>query len=185
MAKEGALGFSRTVLRKKFRTGMTVRAYREKEVVFSQGGDGGRCLLHTERHGEAHGGLHASQESHHRPPAARQLLWRRLPSGAISPHLHGDINWAVQYRSTAKGEHGSYAQARPEVCNAVCWISAFPDCSNRGRPGRSVLQFQRKATGAGSVAVWANKQGIKAGVPPEGEPINPGGDGGYDPRKSE
>src|ERR1035438_1603790 len=37
MAKEGALGFSRTVLRKKFRTGMTVRAYREKEVVFSQG----------------------------------------------------------------------------------------------------------------------------------------------------
>ena len=32
-----SLGFSPTVLRKKFRAGMTVRNYRDKEVVFSQG----------------------------------------------------------------------------------------------------------------------------------------------------
>ena len=37
MAKEGTLGLSPTVLRKKFRTGMTVRNYRDKEIVFSQG----------------------------------------------------------------------------------------------------------------------------------------------------
>jgi CRP-like cAMP-binding protein len=37
MASKRALGFSPTVFRKKFRTGMTVRNYRNKEVVFSQG----------------------------------------------------------------------------------------------------------------------------------------------------
>ena len=37
MASKRALGFSPTVLRKKFGAGMTVRNYRDKEVVFSQG----------------------------------------------------------------------------------------------------------------------------------------------------
>ena len=37
MASERTLGFSATALRKKFRAGMTVRNYRDKEVVFSQG----------------------------------------------------------------------------------------------------------------------------------------------------
>src|ERR1700681_4855941 len=37
MASKGGLGVSRTVLRKKFRTGMTFRNYRDKEAVFSQG----------------------------------------------------------------------------------------------------------------------------------------------------
>jgi CRP/FNR family cyclic AMP-dependent transcriptional regulator len=37
MASKGGLGVSRTVLRKKFRAGMTFRNYRDKEAVFSQG----------------------------------------------------------------------------------------------------------------------------------------------------
>ena len=37
MANKRTLGFRPTVLRKKFRAGMTVRNYRDKEVVFSQG----------------------------------------------------------------------------------------------------------------------------------------------------
>ena len=37
MASKRALGFSSTVFRKKFRAGMTVRNYRDNEVVFSQG----------------------------------------------------------------------------------------------------------------------------------------------------
>src|ERR1700731_4280705 len=37
MASERTLGFSATALRKKFRAGMSVRSYRDKEVVFSQG----------------------------------------------------------------------------------------------------------------------------------------------------
>jgi hypothetical protein len=32
-----ALGFSSTVFRKKFRSGMTVRNYRDNEVIFAQG----------------------------------------------------------------------------------------------------------------------------------------------------
>ena len=37
MASKRTLGFSPTALHKKFRAGMTVRNYRDKEVVFSQG----------------------------------------------------------------------------------------------------------------------------------------------------
>jgi CRP/FNR family cyclic AMP-dependent transcriptional regulator len=37
MASKRTPDFSATVFRKKFRTGMTVRSYRDKEVVFSQG----------------------------------------------------------------------------------------------------------------------------------------------------
>ena len=37
MAGKRTLGFSATILRKKFRTGMTVRNYRDNEVVFLQG----------------------------------------------------------------------------------------------------------------------------------------------------
>jgi len=38
MASNRTLGFTSTVLRKKFLAGMTVRSYRDTEVVFSQGG---------------------------------------------------------------------------------------------------------------------------------------------------
>ena len=37
MASKRSLGFSRTVLRRKFRTAMTYRNYRDKEIIFSQG----------------------------------------------------------------------------------------------------------------------------------------------------
>src|SRR3984957_1772142 len=37
MAKEGTLSLGPATLRKKFRTGMSVRNYRDKEIVFSQG----------------------------------------------------------------------------------------------------------------------------------------------------
>ena len=37
MARKQTLGFSSTVLRKKFHAGMTVRNYRDNEIVFSQG----------------------------------------------------------------------------------------------------------------------------------------------------
>jgi len=37
MANKHSLGFSSTVFRKKFRSGMTVRGYRDNEVIFAQG----------------------------------------------------------------------------------------------------------------------------------------------------
>ncbi|MGH9691883.1 MAG: helix-turn-helix domain-containing protein [Candidatus Acidiferrales bacterium] len=53
-------------------------------------------------------------------------------SRAIFADLHGEINWTIQHHSTAKGEHGSHAQERPAVCNAVRWVFTFTGCSNRG-----------------------------------------------------
>ena len=70
MASKRAVGPSPKVLRKKFVAGMTARNYRDKEVVFARGYSG-CCLLHPERNGETHGGLHASQKSGNRLPAAR------------------------------------------------------------------------------------------------------------------
>src|ERR1700689_774819 len=47
MASKRSLGVSRTLLRKKFRTGMNFRSYRDKEVVFSQG-DPADSIFHIE-----------------------------------------------------------------------------------------------------------------------------------------
>jgi CRP/FNR family transcriptional regulator, cyclic AMP receptor protein len=66
---------------------MTVRNYRDKEVVFSQGIQLMFSSLHPERHGDAHGGLHSSQESFNRRPAAGYLFWRRL-SGRTTQRIY-------------------------------------------------------------------------------------------------
>src|SRR5579859_109435 len=177
MPSKRSLGVSRTYLRKKFGTEMTFRNYRDKEIVFSQG-DPGDCFLHRERDGEAHGGLYA-EESYNRHPAARQLFWRRLSSRTVSEDLHRQIHWTIQCHSIAKREDASHAPERRAFCKAIRWISTFTGCSNRGRSDRSILQFQRKAAGPGSVVVWRNNQGIQVGFRSEGQPINPGGDGWY------
>jgi hypothetical protein len=182
MASKRSLGVSYAVLRKKFRTGVTFRNYRDKEVVFSQG-DSADSVFYIESGTVKLTAVTTRKKSHNRHPTAKQFFWRRLSSRAISADLHGEINWTIQYHSTAKEEHGSHAQARPAVCNDVRWILTFTGCSNRGRPDRSILQFQRKAARSGSVVVWGYNQGIEVGLSPEAEPINPGGDGRYYPPK--
>src|ERR1700675_2429249 len=106
-----------------------------------------------------------------------------MPGRAISADLHREVNWTIQCHSTAKGKDAPHAKERPAVCHAVRWIFTFTCCSNRGRPDRSILQFQRKAAGTGSVAVWGNNRGIEVGLRSESQPINPGGDGWYHPPK--
>src|SRR6202040_4206580 len=93
--------------------------------------------------------------------------------------LHGEIHWTSQRHSPAEGEDGADAEDRSAVCKVVHGIFAFAGGANRGRPDRSILQFQRKTTGAGSVVVWGYNQGVEVGLSSEGEPINSGGDGGY------
>jgi hypothetical protein len=183
MAKQ-TLGFSAAAFRKKFRDGMTARTYQDNEIIFSQG-DPADAVFYIQS-----GTVKLTVAATRRKKAIIAVLLRGsffgegCLAGAISVDLYGKINWAVQYHSPAEGKHGSRAQARPAACSAVCYISAFPSYSIRGRFGRSILQFQRKATGAGSVAVWANNQGVKAGASPQSEPSNLGGDGWYHPRKS-
>jgi hypothetical protein len=158
------------------------RLARQRDHFFPRGQS--RCgFLYPERYGQAHHGRYAPQKSDNRRPAAGQFFWRRLSGRAISADVHGEINWVLQYHSLAEGEHASHAQARPAIRSLAKCISAFSSYSSRGRPGRSILQFQRKATGPGSVVVWANNKGIKAGESPEGEPGNSSGDGWYHPRK--
>ena len=99
---------------------MTVRDYRDKEVVFSQG-DTADAVFYIQS-----GTVKLTAVSSRRKKAIIAFLQRGSFFGegclarAISADLHGEIHWAVQYRSTAKGEHDSHAQARPAVCSAIC-----------------------------------------------------------------
>src|ERR1700730_47485 len=132
MANKRRPRLSPVVLCRKFGAGMTTRNYRDQEIVFSPG-DTADAVFYIQS------------------GTVKLTAVSTGPKKAIIAFLH----CAIQRHSLAKGEHGSHAQARPAVCRAVCCILAFADCSNRGRPGQSILQFQREATGAGSAAVWA------------------------------
>jgi CRP-like cAMP-binding protein len=116
MANKRTLGFSPADLRKKFRAGMTVRDYRDKEAVFSQGDTADAVFyIHS-------GTVKLTAVSTRRKKAIIAFLQRGSFFGEgclISADLHGEINRAVQYHSTAKGKRGSHAQARPEVCIVV------------------------------------------------------------------
>ncbi len=161
---------------------MTFRNYRDKEAVFSQG-DPADSVFYIES------GTVKLTAVTTRKKAIIAILQRSSFFGEGC--LAGQSLRICTVRSIGqsniirlqKERHGSHAQERPAVCDDVRWIFTFTGCSNRGRPDRSILQFQRKATGAGSVVVWGYNQGIEVGLPPEGEPINPGGDGWYHPPK--
>jgi len=70
MAIKHPLGFTSTVFRKKFGSAMTGRSYRDNEVIFARGILPTLCFTSRKRHGEAHRGRLASQESYNRRPAA-------------------------------------------------------------------------------------------------------------------
>ena len=120
MASKRTRGFSSTALRKKFRSGMSVRNYRDKEIVFSQG-DRADAVFYIQS-----GTVKLTAVSTRRKKAIIAFLQQGSFFGegcirrAICPDLYGEIDWAVQYQSTAKGEHDSHAQARLSVCNVVC-----------------------------------------------------------------
>jgi len=120
MTSKRTVRLSLKILRKKFRRGMTVRKYRDKEVVFSQG-DRADAVYHIQD-----GTVKLTAVSTRRKKAIiaflqrGKLFWRRLSGRAIPTDLHGEINWAVQYRPTVKGEHGRYPGARRAACGAVC-----------------------------------------------------------------
>ena len=71
MPGKRALDFSPTVLRKKFRAGMTVRNYRDKEAVFAQGDKADAVFYIQTGTVTPTAGLRASQKSCNRLPAAR------------------------------------------------------------------------------------------------------------------
>ena len=118
MASKRTLGFSSTVFRKKFRAGMTVRNYRDNEVVFSQG-DTADAVFYIQS-----GTVKLTVAATRRKKAVIAVLLRGSLFG------EGCLGWAVQNHSSAKGEHDSHAQARPAVCNAICGISSFPRYSS-------------------------------------------------------
>ena len=119
MAIEQTLGFSSTAFRKKFRAGMTVRTYRDNEIIFSQG-DKADAVFYIQS-----GTVKLTMAATRRKKAIIAVLLRGSFFGegclgrAISADVHGEINWALQYHSLAEGEHASHAQARPAVCSVA------------------------------------------------------------------
>ena len=119
MTSKRTVRLSLKILRKKFRRGMTVRKYRDKEVVFSQG-DRADAVYHIQD-----GTVKLTAVSTRRKKAIIAFLQRGSffgedCLGGNPSDLHGEINWAVHYRPTVKGEHGRYPGARRAVCGAFC-----------------------------------------------------------------
>ena len=155
MVSKRSLDVSRTALRKKFHAGMTFRNYRDKEIVFSQG-DSADSVFYIES------GTVKLTVVTTRKKAIIAILQRGSFFGEgclagqslriCTARSIGQSNVIrLQKESTVRT-----LKRDPQFAAAVCWIFAFTACSNRGRPDRSILQFQRKATGAGSVAVWGD-----------------------------
>jgi CRP/FNR family cyclic AMP-dependent transcriptional regulator len=120
MRVKPAVGFSTTVLRRKFGAGMTVRNYRDKEIVFSQG-DTADAFFYIQS-----GTVKLTAVS---TPRKRAIIAFLQPGGfsgeaclgGQSMRIYGaKINWGVHYHSTAKGGCGSHTQARSAVCDRVC-----------------------------------------------------------------
>ena len=127
MASKRTLGLSPTVLRKKFRAGMTLRNYRDKEVVFSQG-EMADAVFYIQT-----GTVTLTAISTRRKKAVIAFLHRGSFFGEgclggqslriCTARSIGQSNITrLQKESTVR-----VAQARPAVCNAVCCISACPN----------------------------------------------------------
>jgi hypothetical protein len=58
-------------------------------------------------------------------------------------------------RQVTRDDVSTWHESSPLQRLSARQICTFPRHSSRGRLDRSILQFQRKATGTGLVAVWA------------------------------
>jgi CRP/FNR family cyclic AMP-dependent transcriptional regulator len=183
MANKRSPGLSPIVLRKKFGAGMTTRNYRDKEIVFSQG-DTADAVFYIQS-----GTLKLTAVSTRRKKAIIAFLQRGSFFGEGC--LGGQPLRICTARSIAQSgitrlrKESTVRALKRDPQFAAQFVTYLLSRIVRIEedPGRSILQFQREATGAGSAAVWANNQEIKVGVPAQGEPVNLGGNGWYHPRQ--
>ena len=183
MATKRTLGSGPADFRKKFRAGMTFRNYRDNEIVFSQG-DPADSVFYIES-----GTVKLTAVTTNRKKAIIAILQRgsffgegclagqslrictarsigqsnviRLKKDSTVRTLRRDPQFATLFVG--------YLLSRV-VRIEEDLIDQFFNFSER-RLARVLLLFGR------------DNQGIEVGLRPEGEPINPGGDGWYHPRK--
>ena len=183
MANKRSLGFSSTVFRKKFRAGMTVRNYRDNEIIFSQG-DKADAVFYIQS-----GTVKLTMAATRRKKAIIAVLLRGsfFGEGCLEGNLCGctrrdqlglPISLACGRR--ARFARSSATRSLQALFNAYLLsrvIRVEEDLADQ------FFNFSEKRLARVLVVVWANNQGIKTGEPPEGEPSNPRGDGWYYPRK--
>src|SRR5580704_1694365 len=181
MASERTLGFSATALRKKFRAGMSVRSYRDKEVVFSQG-DAADAVFYIQS-----GTVKLMAVSTPRKKAIIAFLQRGSFFGEGC--LGGQPLRICTARSIAQS---SITRLRTE--STVRALKRDPQFAAQfvayllSRIVRieedlvdQFFNFSERRLAQVLLLFGQNNQGIKAGVPAEGEPVNLGGNGWYHP----
>src|SRR3984893_14594575 len=178
MAKH-ALGFSSSVFRKKFRAGMTVRNYRDNEVVFSQG-DAADAVFYIQS-----GTVKLTVAATRRKKAIIAVLLRGSFFG------EGCLGGQSLRVSTARsiGQSNITRLLKESTVHTLKRDTQFATLLVVNLLSRIIrveedlvdqfFNFSERRFGAGSVVVWANDQGIKAEAPPESEPSNPRGDSWY------
>src|ERR1700724_2761917 len=176
MRVKPTVGFSATVLRRKFGAGMKVHNYRYKEIVFSQGdtADAGFYIQS--------GTVKLTAVSTRRKKAIIAFLQRGsfFGEGCLGgqPLRICTARSIAQSSITRLPKEGTVRALKRDPQFAAQFVAYLLSRMVRIE-GDLVDQFfiSARGDGRGSAGVWANHQGIKAGVPAEGEPVNLGGNG--------
>src|SRR6266849_1801758 len=156
MASKRTLGLSPTVLRKKFGAAMTSRNYRNKEIVFSQG-DPADAVFYIQT-----GTVKLTAVSTRRKKAIIAFLQRGSFFGEGSlgeqPLRIYTARSIGQSSITLLRKESTVRALKRDPQFAALFIDYLLSRIVRIEEdfGGSILQFQRKATGAVSTAVWAN-----------------------------
>src|SRR6202047_4101349 len=163
MRVKPTVGFSATVLRRKFGAGATVHNYRDKEIVFSQG-DTADALFYIQS-----GTVKLTAVSTRRKRAIISFLQRggffgEACLGGQPMRIYGPRSIGASTLTRLRKEGAVPTLRRDPRFATVC-----------------VECLLSRISGAGSVVVWANNQRIEANIPSKSEPINLGGDGWYHP----
>jgi CRP/FNR family cyclic AMP-dependent transcriptional regulator len=138
MASKRTLGFSSTVFPKKFRAGMTVRNYRDNEIVFSQG-ETADAVFYIQS-----GTVKLTVVATRRKKAIVAVLLQGSffgegCLGGQSLRIYTARSIGQSNITRLRKESMVRTLKRATVCNAVCGISSFPRYSSRGKLGRSIL----------------------------------------------
>jgi CRP/FNR family cyclic AMP-dependent transcriptional regulator len=172
MADKPTPGFRPTVFRKKFRAGMTVRSYRDNEVIFLQG-DTADAVFYVQS-----GTVKLTVAATCRKKAIIAILLRGsffgegcLGGQSLRMYTARSIG---QSNITRLQKVSTIRTLKRDPQFAALFVAYLLSRVIRVEEDLVDQFFNFSEKRLARVAIWANHQGIKAGAPPKGEPSNLG-----------
>src|ERR1700730_16174359 len=124
----------------------------------------GFCFLHSERQGQEHRRLRAGEGSRGRTSGNRRFLWGRVLDRTVAASGNSLRYGEMRDRANNKGRDYSRDPRRASVRRVIYLAPLGSQQSCRGGPGRSTVQFERKAPRPTSPSPCKFWQGRSAGA---------------------